>query len=696
MNVETKIDTYTPSDTSSLDSESVNLIRQGLSPLEDLAEKREKLRTIFDDILKVGDRATLERARKLSAKLDAVEPAVTMIGQVKAGKTSLVNAMIGMPDLLPSDVNPWTSVVTSLHLDPAMSASQNRSSFQFFDREDWDRLVVGGGRIGELARRAGATLELEHVGRQIAALQQKSRERLGKKFELLLGQEHDYGYFDNDLIERYVCLGDDFEDDTETSKTRGRFADITKSAQIHMQNPATPTKLCIRDTPGVNDTFLVREQITIKAIRGSQICVVVLAAHQALSSVDLALLRLISNVKSREIIIFVNRIDELADPASQVPEIRANIAATLKVHQGPEDATIIFGSALWANQLIEGRLTDLSGDSADSLMKYARFELTNMPTGLPANEVIWNLSGLASLHYALAGRINDGPGQDTIAAIMRNARNLLNGIKISSSVSSERTMGAPKANADTAVIAEEYDAFETKRLEALEDGLRKQHDEFVDRIERVHNSFLDRASASLVNHVETEGEDAVWKYDPTGLRMLLRSSYRTFAKRSKDMINNALSATVEESAAFFERSFSVPADSFAMQAPEASEAPAPVILGQTIALDLQSNWWSKWWKQQKGAKAHTKEFAEMIAAETAPIFEGLREDYAKVIRDDAVTLLNEFVAEQKTVLNDLIRQCNAPENSGYQTRQEARRQTRLEIVERASATLEELFGETDG
>ena len=45
--------------------------------------------------------------------------------------------------------------------------------------------------------------------------------------------------------------------------------------------------LCIRDTPGVNDTFMIREQITIRAIRESRICVVVLAAHQALSSVDL-------------------------------------------------------------------------------------------------------------------------------------------------------------------------------------------------------------------------------------------------------------------------------------------------------------------------------------------------------------------------------------------------------------------------
>ena len=64
----------------------------------------------------------------------------------------------------------------------------------------------------------------------------------------------------------------------------------------------------------------------------------VLAAHQALSSVDLALIRMIANVKSREVIIVVNRIDELPDPVSQVPEIRNSIVKTLTEFDGPKDA----------------------------------------------------------------------------------------------------------------------------------------------------------------------------------------------------------------------------------------------------------------------------------------------------------------------------------------------------------------------
>ena len=214
-------------------------------------------------------------------------------------------------------------------------------SFQFFSQDEWDHLVENGGRIGELSSRAGADEELEKVRQQIAEMREKTKARLGRKFELLLGQKHNYAELNDDLMQRYVCMGDDFED-LEEEDQQGRFADITKSADLYLETNALPMPICIRDTPGVNDTFMMREQITINALRDSRICVVVLSAHQALSSMDMGLIRLISNVKAREVIIFVNRIDELSDPASQVPESRDSITQTLADNNGPENPQIIF------------------------------------------------------------------------------------------------------------------------------------------------------------------------------------------------------------------------------------------------------------------------------------------------------------------------------------------------------------------
>lgn len=346
-----------------------------------------------------GERPDLvgAKVRHLRRKIRECEPGLTMIGQVKAGKTTLVNAMTGWRDLLPADVNPWTSVVTSLHLAPGPRWATRNARFTFFDEAEWTNLVKQGGRMGELANRAGADDELDKVRRQLDLMRQKSRDRLGDQFELLLGQSHDYDAFDQAMIERYVCLGDDFWDDAAGDADRGRFADITRSADLWVDQPELPIALCLRDTPGVNDTFMIREQITLNALRGSRLCVMVLSATQALTSVDLALIRMISNIDTREVIIFVNRIDELADPARDIPEIRDSIRETLRSQGGPTDAEIIFGCGHWAGQALTEGIEALGQDSADALLSWAEANHDETAPFDTVEEMIWALSGMQAL-----------------------------------------------------------------------------------------------------------------------------------------------------------------------------------------------------------------------------------------------------------------------------------------------------------
>ena len=284
----------------------MSLAYRGLAPLV------RELRTVdeaLEQLLKVGDADAEPAIRDLRRQIRAFEPSVTMIGQVKAGKTSLVNAMVGRPGLLPADINPWTSVITSLHVSPANPRkARSTPKFRFFsERGMVEPAETGAGAWANWPRRAGADKELETVRAQLEEMREKSRQRLGKSFELLLGQEHDYGYVDPELVERYVCLGDDVDPTMEPDNGQGRFADITKSAELYLSQRGLVWPMCVRDTPGVNDTFLVREQITVNAIRSSRVCVVVLSAHQALSTVDMALIRMIANIRARDVIIFVNR-----------------------------------------------------------------------------------------------------------------------------------------------------------------------------------------------------------------------------------------------------------------------------------------------------------------------------------------------------------------------------------------------------
>ena len=59
-----------------------------------------------------------EQRAKLSAELTELRrwrARIAVIGQVKAGKSTFLSALIDAPGFLPSEVNPWTSVVTNLH-----------------------------------------------------------------------------------------------------------------------------------------------------------------------------------------------------------------------------------------------------------------------------------------------------------------------------------------------------------------------------------------------------------------------------------------------------------------------------------------------------------------------------------------------------------------------------------------------------
>ncbi|MDX8346534.1 dynamin family protein [Cognatiyoonia sp. IB215446] len=627
-------------------------MRIGLEKLDDFHEDILDLEATMADVVKLGGQDAEKKAARVIKQLRSFEPSVTMIGQIKSGKTSLVNAMIGRPELLPADVNPWTSVVTSLHLNAPLPADAPTATFQFFSQGEWDHLVENGGRIGELSARAGADDELEKVRQQIAEMREKTKTRLGRKFELLLGQKHNYAELTDDLVQRYVCMGDDFEDLDEEDQ-QGQFADITKSADLYLKAPSIPMPLCLRDTPGVNDTFMMREQITINALRDSRICVVVLSAHQALSSMDMGLIRLISNVKAREVIIFVNRIDELSNPAEQVPEIRDSILQTLADHNGPENPQLIFGSAYWANIALSENLDDIVAESAAAMFNWAEASLDAETAGMETNELVWHLSGVPQLYKAISERVAEGPGTEILSASRKRALNLVGGVRASNAMVSMRLDGDQVKVMPKPELMAHLDKLEKDSKKFLNDRLDIVFQQFGSRVDQSHKRFLDRALESLLQHLETNGEDEVWQYSPDGLRMLLRTSYQVMRRNVSSSCEQVFAAAATDLAETYRTAFGVEVENFSITPPAAPEIPAPVSLGQTIALDLQTSWWKGWWKRRKGYRAFASGFYDLIEAETAPIVDELKIRQADDIRTMAERELSEFLAEQRGLLGDM-------------------------------------------
>ena len=74
----------------------------------------------------------------------------------------------------------------------------------------------------------------------------------------------------------------------------------------------------------------MRDEITRRALENADIYIVVLTARQALSSADVALLRILRGLHKERITVFINRIDELGDLVRDVPAIVKHVQAGLR------------------------------------------------------------------------------------------------------------------------------------------------------------------------------------------------------------------------------------------------------------------------------------------------------------------------------------------------------------------------------
>ncbi|MEO6301160.1 MAG: hypothetical protein ABIV25_16005, partial [Paracoccaceae bacterium] len=302
------------------------------------------------------------------------------------------------------------------------------------------------------------------------------------------------------------------------------------------------------------------------------------------------------------------------DPGTQVAEIEQSIRSTLARHQGPADAEIIFGSAYWANKVLSEEMADITAASAAALVNWAEAAISDDELELPPNEMVWQLSGLPKLNRAIAKHVVSSLGTAQLRKIASAAVTIAGGLQAANTV---RVSGI---TANTSVnmpeVTREFASLAARHLRGLSDDLAATTSAYQGRIDRAHSSFLERATHSLVKHLEDKGEQELWQYDPAGLRMVLKSAYSVYAARSQAAADARYKAAVQDVAELLYTSFGDAVEGIELALPEAPEAPAPVALAQTIVLDFKDGWWRAWWWRTRGYKAFSERFYAMISAET--------------------------------------------------------------------------------
>jgi GTP-binding protein EngB required for normal cell division len=590
----------------------------------------------------LADKETAQAVSSVAGQLQRQACRVAFVGQVKAGKSSLINVLVEQPDLLPANINPCTAVVTRLSFG-VPDKPRSGALFTFFNREEWRRLSLGG-RTRELTDRLFPDFNWEVLRTQVKAMEDRAREKLGASFEELLGKEHLYEEVQPDLLVRYV--GAEHPDAQNLAeRAEGKFSDITKSADIYLELSAFSFPTVLIDTPGVNDPFLVRDEITRQNLEAADICVVVVTARQPLSATDINLLRMLRGLKKNRLIIFINKVDELRGGEEVLEEIGRQVSSTLKREFPSAHIPVVFGSAAYAHKALNRGAEPVSTDAADAEAAAGFQWLSQAGMADKAKaEAFFLKSGLLSLAVSISEMMSAGPIADSVGSATRLidavGRNLIAWLGIEAAMLRRIPLEAGEAQGELDVLtglrqelAAKFDAY-PERLNAIhaqEVSLIKQ------RLSSAVQAFIPEALASLASgDIARQASQTDVK-----LRMRLEAVFQDAIEDTGEMLaaeHEALRSELTrlvEAAGLAGNPMIILGQPLRLT-PSLAALSEPAALGYTTHL-TQLN-------ENAGGDGPSVNLQDLIVADFAPIIETLASEASRVFEDGTATFARQAKA----------------------------------------------------
>ncbi len=551
----------------------------------------------------------------LGKRLDSLSCSIAVIGQVKSGKSTFINAFIGRPGLLPTDINPWTAAVTRLHFGANADLENTAARFTFFSQEEWQKISDEGGHLRDLTQRFVPGFEADLLRQHVVELRKRAEARLGSAFSDYLGKTHEYRELVPGLLEMYVC-------DATAGANRGvqNFSDIVKSADVVLEGNGFEFPTVLVDTPGTNDPLLVRDEITRRTLDAADIHIVVLIARQALSLSDVALFRILRGLHKERIVVFINRIDELDDVANDLPLLLEEVKRGLAREFPGNEIPIVAGSAYWAELALRGDAAEIAQELTPAVRAFVaqagRIPRANIaakvePLPLPSDD-LFRASGLPALTQALSRLAKSGHASHVMRQI---ADSLIELSQVSlAGARQELTTLLDEHDTETNYdqSVEEELAGISQRIEKTETLLNSLNSYFVhlgsqtSRVvdercellfENLHSATLQYAaqeSNRLRATLTMSRGTGIWRCDTDGIRSLLEADVMANFREASDELWGLYDYVVPNLEKLL-RAWQVPAD-FRRGSKQRPPALPPSIsaLGRFISLDVSEPFWKRW------------------------------------------------------------------------------------------------------
>ena len=234
---------------------------------ESLQTKKQKLRTLAAKALEFGW-IDATREQEIKTKLDNDVLTIGVIGQMKCGKSTFLNAFVFEEDVLPAATTPMTAALTVITYGP-----EKKLVAEFYTRDEWEEQKIQAKR--DLSSVSRGSLEESKI--KAAKDLVKQAEKLGSSLDSYLGKTQ----------------SDSFDKLIEYVGAEGKYVSITKAVTLYY--PKEYLKgVEIVDTPGFNDPIVSREERTKAFLKKADVVLLMIYAGRPFDATD-------SNILNKEV-----------------------------------------------------------------------------------------------------------------------------------------------------------------------------------------------------------------------------------------------------------------------------------------------------------------------------------------------------------------------------------------------------------
>ena len=227
---------------------------------------------------------TKKQSEEIIKKLESDILTIGVIGQIKCGKSTFLNAFVFEDDILPAATTPMTASLSIITY-----GEEKKVVAEFYTKDEWAEQKLTAAR--DVSEVEGDDLEVAKI-KAAKELVEKS-DKLGNSLEKLLGKTQN----------------DSFESLLEYVGVDGKYVSITKS--VHIYYPKEYLKgVEIVDTPGMNDPIVSREERTKEFLNKADVVLMMIYAGRPFDATDHTIL--FENVRKcgiGKVLIGINKYD---------------------------------------------------------------------------------------------------------------------------------------------------------------------------------------------------------------------------------------------------------------------------------------------------------------------------------------------------------------------------------------------------